>query len=306
MQDEPRETEAALTAALTGLVEGEHPSPELRDRIATATPPRRVTPRLLSAAVAAAVLVVALLAVVVTTDSDENADIATAPVPTDVEKPDVLGERVIREPSTATTVPSGTTDASADQDADSDDDADDGQLPPPGPTVVPAPSATETKTAASAPKPTPTTTAAPACRNSTDPACGEFRWDPAPRNQPATLTVTAPDRTIVVDEQVELALDMSDPDGRVTLACYSVSLDRPGLSTGSCAAENHDCPERYGPWSPPAGQPSSAGATTVVEFHEPGTYTVTVDVAPADGCDNVDPYRSGARTSITVEVQPAS
>ena len=302
MQDEPRETEAALTAALTGLVEGEHPSPELRDRIATATPPRRVTPRLLSAAVAAAVLVVALLAVVLTAGSDDDTDIATAPVPTSEDEPDVLGERVVREPSTAT-VPSGTTDAGADQDAD--EDADDGQLPPPGPTVVPAPSPTETKTAAPAPKPTPTT-AAPACRNSTDPACGEFRWDPAPRNQPATLTVTAPDRAIVVDEQVELALDMSDPDGRVTLACYSVSLDRPGLSTGSCAAENHDCPERYGPWSPPAGQPSSAGTTTVVEFHEPGTYTVTVDVAPADGCDNVDPYRSGARTSITVEVQAAA
>ncbi len=142
------------------------------------------------------------------------------------------------------------------------------------------------------------------CRNSTDPACGPFRWDPAPVDRPATLKIVPQSSPIVAGRQVSLLLTVSDPDGAASLDCFSVSLNRPGLSSGACSVVNPDtCPARYGPWNPPAAKPSQATTDTIVEFDESGTYVITVSVSRADGCDNVDPYRSGVTSSITVEVQ---
>ena len=68
----------------------------------------------------------------------------------------------------------------------------------PGLVGLPLTGATTTAPAATAPTPTPDTTTAPGaptttlpCRNSTDPACGPFRWDPAPApNQPVAVSYT--------------------------------------------------------------------------------------------------------------------
>ena len=294
MEDDRDDAEPTLSAALTDLVQGEEPSPELRARVAAGLPTgaRRTRPQLLAVAVAAALVVAALVVAVLDTGSGDDADLATAPdeTTTTLTEPEVLGERVERRPAAGTTTdPSGataTTEAAAVV------------------TTVAPPPTTAAAVAPPASQPAAAPTTAP-CRNSTDPACGPFRWEPTPQNEPATLTVTPPDGPIVAGEQVELLLEMTDPDGKVTLACYTVNLDRPGLATGSCASELHDCPERYGAWTPPPPQPDRAESITVVEFHETGTYTVEVDVTRADGCDNVDPYRSGARTTITVEVVAA-
>ena len=292
MEDERDDIEPSLSAALADLVDGEEPSPELRTRVAAGIPvgARRTRPQLLAVGVAAALVVAALVVAVLDTGSGDDADIATAPddVTTTRPEPEVLGESVERRPAAGTTTdPSGDTTTT-------------------GPaavvtTVAPPPTTAGAVAPPSEQPPAAPTTTAP-CRNSTDPACGPFRWEPTPQNEPATLTVTPPDGPIVAGEQVELLLEMSDPDGRVTLGCYTVNLDRPGLATGSCVVEDFVCPERYGAWTPPPPEPDRAEAVTVVEFHETGTYTVDVDVTRADGCDNVDPYRSGARTSITVEV----
>ncbi len=156
------------------------------------------------------------------------------------------------------------------------------------------------------PQVTSSTGAAPGpgtCRDSLDRACGAFRWDPAPADRPATLTATLPDGPILVDRAHELTLVVSDPDGRVDLQCYSVSTDRPALTLGTCVQENPGpCPERYGPWTPPAPEPHEDRTTTVIRFQRTGTYVVDVAVPAVPGCDNVEPFRSEASTRLVIDV----
>jgi len=75
---------------------------------------------------------------------------------------------------------------------------------------------------APAPRPVPTTAApAPSCRNSTDAACGEFRWDPAPAaNQPMTVTwqpATEPGSVMVVSLRYNSTPGATQPD--LEIAC---------------------------------------------------------------------------------------
>lgn len=256
----------------------------------------RVRRRAPSAAAVLVVLGTVLLVIGLATGDEGPTELATDPdatvtstAPSPTDEPEVLGDATRRDPGDDGAVDDGpgTTDA-------------------PSPGTVASPTTTSGAPATTAPAttaPTTTTTAAP-CLNSTDPACGPFRWEPQPSNRPASLTVRTPP-TVVAGEAAPLELQMSDPDGPVTLSCYSVALDRPGASTGTCVAEPLECPDRYGPWRPPAPQPGSATTTTEVTFDESGTYTVTVSVSRPDGCDTVDPYRSGATAQLTVEVQPA-
>ena len=283
MTEDRNELEATLAQSLASLVDGANPSPDLRERVADgmAASPARSRRRYVPAAAAAAIVLIALLTAVLGGGSgDDDMNVATDPSPSTTDAPQVLGDRVTRTPTETTT-----DDTVAET------------------TTTTTTAATVATTVVVAPVVTAPPTTARVCRFSTDPACGPFYWDPAPVNQPATLTVTAPD-DIVAGEQVRLSLAMTD-DGRVTLDCFSVNLSPDtGLSTGSCVTEKVECPARYGPWTP-VPQSGHAESDTVVSFDEPGTYQVRVDVQPADGCDNVDPYRSGASTTITVEVGPA-
>ena len=283
MTEDRDDLEQTLAHSLTALVDGVSPSPDLRERVADAMAagPSSSRRRYVPAAAAAAILAIALLAAVFGGGSGgDDKDVATDPSPSTTDAPQVLGDQVTRTPTETTTddTVAETTTTTA--------------VAAVAPTVAPAPTDTA-----------PPTTAL-VCHYSTDPACGPFYWDPAPANHPATLTVTAPD-DIVAGEQVQLSLTMTD-DGRVTLDCFVVNLSPDtGLSTGTCSQPSTiECPQRYGPWTP-VPQEGRAESTTVVAFDEPGTYQVTVQVQPAQGCDNVDPYRSGATTTITVEVAPA-
>ena len=288
--DEPRDpvTELALTAALADLVAGEQPAEDVRERVADGlaadTALRR---RWIPLAAAAAVVAIAVLGAVVGLGPDDgDTDIATVPSPTTEPEPEVLGDRIEREP-TATTTTSTT-----------------------APAVIAATTTTTVVDAPAPPAPLATSppTTAPVCRNSTDPACGAFRWDPAPADRPATLTITPQAGPIVAGQRVDFTLAMSDPDGPVTLAEWDIAVNPGTAQYGSSSTVERPpaCPARYGPWTPPPPNGGEASTLTNILFEQPGTYTITVDVRPAAGCDNVDPYRSGARRTITVEVEPAA
>ena len=157
--------EATLAHSLRDLVDGEHPSDDLRTNVLegiTATPARPRF-RLVPAAAAAALVVVALLgAVVMAGSDDDDMDVATDPAPSTTEAPQVLGDQVTRVP--------------------------DGSIPPQ--TTVPATIAPTTTTApavtttvAPAVAPAPPTTAAPAPRPAPAPA-------PAPAPEPTTGSIT--------------------------------------------------------------------------------------------------------------------
>jgi hypothetical protein len=147
---------------------------------------------------------------------------------------------------------------------------------------------------------TTTTASKPSCRNSTEPSCGAFRWDPDPGpNQPATGTVTATQSA--PGQPVSFRVQASDPDAEPVAICNisfgdgnNVVCDpRPRMDPSSC-------PKQYGPWTPPAAQRGELD-TTNEHTYQPGKYDVSFDVRSAmNDCNN--PYASTVTLTATVVV----
>ena len=281
--------ETRLSDELHELVDDAHPSPQLRARLGAGLRYRRRRAAVPIRAVAAAVVALALFGVgvaVATTGEDADGSVTVAAQVDDGERTAERDDP--RPPATSTTT-----------------------VAPESPVVTepqPDPVPDEPEVLSGSVAPTPTTAAPPAepaCRNSTDPACGPFRWDPAPTNRPATLSASV-EGPVYAGESFAVALVMSDPDGAVEFDCVLVEHDGPGIEVGSCGpVENTECPDRYGPWTPPAPKGGQGSTSASIMIDEPGTYTVTARVSSYSACANVDPYRSDATSTIDVEVLPA-
>jgi len=141
--------------------------------------------------------------------------------------------------------------------------------------------------------PPPTTVpAGPTCRNSTDPACGDFRWDPQPApNQAITAAFVDAPQTVTAGEAATFTVAWSDPDA--PLEYDNFSADGVGLAM-PCAME-----PRYGPWTPPDAVAGSGELTYTHTFTEPGTYTVVVSIGTGQ-CGS--PYADTATRELTVTV----
>lgn len=174
----------------------------------------------------------------------------------------------------------------------------------PATTVAATPGGTEPT---APPRTAPATTATPTlvCRNSTDPACGPFRWDPALLpDQPLVASFTKAPTTAVAGQPVAFEVSWSDGDAKLTYDRFSTD----GTSLGSACS----MVPRYGPWTPPervAGSGTLAYGTT---FAGPGTYTVAVTLgtggAPGEIPRTVEcspPYGGAARIETTVTVTAA-
>lgn len=140
--------------------------------------------------------------------------------------------------------------------------------------------------------------AGPTCLNSTDPACGDFRWDPQPApNQPIEGGFTEAPATAVVGETVTFAVEWADPDAAYVADYFST--DGVGLGI-ACTQEVR----RFGAWTPPAAAPDSGVLVYSHAFDAPGTYEVIVSIQTAadasSTCD--DPYASVANLSHTITV----
>ena len=166
--------------------------------------------------------------------------------------------------------------------------------------TVPSPPTTQAVVPSTAPPSTrATTTAAPpttrSCRNSDDPACGTFRWDPAPGpNQPLVASFSKAPATAVAGQPVTFEVTWSDGDAGLTFDRFS--FDGTGLAS-ACSL-----PPRHGPWSPPAVVPSS-GTLPYTQTFAPGTYTIRVELGTA-GCDS--PYGSETAITTTLTVTAAA
>jgi len=190
---------------------------------------------------------------------------------TSTRRTEVLGTLIERDavdpatPSTSETTPPPSTTA-----------------PPPAPVAPPSP------------LPPPPTTLS--CVQSTDPACGPFRWEPAPAaNQP--LTLTAEDAALTAGTTTVLLVHWDDPDAQLVWTDNDID--------GAMLADPCQMERRYGPWTPP---PPDGGSGTIELAYtapaEPGTYVITV-IAATGGCDGYHPYHSDATTTITVTVEQA-
>jgi hypothetical protein len=149
---------------------------------------------------------------------------------------------------------------------------------------------------------TTTTTAKPLCRNSTDPRCGSFRWDPDPGpNQPATGQLSWTQST-GTDHKVSFRVVANDPDANPIQTChvsYGDSINE--VCDPRPAVDPNFCPKQYGPWTPPTAQKGDVDTTIEHTYSQPGRYDVSFEVRSAmNDCNN--PYASTATLTATVIV----
>jgi hypothetical protein len=139
-----------------------------------------------------------------------------------------------------------------------------------------------------------TSTLPPGCRNSHDPACGPFYWDPEPApNQPLTVSfIDVPSTWDLADgRSVPVSFAWNDPDGWLTY--YVFSTDGSPVSRGACDPA-------YGPWTPPPPAPGQGVQLAGdISFGEPGTYELVLAVGTM-GC--WFPQRSDVLLTATIEV----
>ena len=178
--------------------------------------------------------------------------------------------------------------------------------------MVPTTAASTTATTAT-PSPPPTTTAPPApttttttpCRNSTDPACGPFSWDPAPGPYEVEVYAVSTPVAARVGEPVTFAVEYVDPAGTDAQgACLNWYVSDPGVvNTSSCEVINPSCP-RTGPHDPPAPSEDRILLERSITFETAGEHEVSIGgnigTHLADGCES--PYRNTFTRTFTVVV----
>lgn len=170
---------------------------------------------------------------------------------------------------------------------------------------VPRPTTAPTTRAATSPTtrppgPTSSTATTRPCRNSSEPACGPFRWDPPlPPNQPITVKVSYLPTAPRAGETVTFSVTVDDPDG-------SRIVDRDGLGndygdgTSTVRPNAHvDCFERFGPWIPDPPEPFHADLTFRHVYKVAGTYTVAFPFKTLGDC-TYGPSEAVATATITV------
>lgn len=147
------------------------------------------------------------------------------------------------------------------------------------------------------------------CRDSLDPACGPFRWDPQPDNGPLTVKVTVLTPHPTAGEPVQLKVVIADPDARVDTECFTTQSFGDDTPSGSCIADYPGCPEpkRYGPWTPPAKRIDHR-ELLLTHTYDAGRYTATFGYySMGVSCMTYpDPYGSSGTGTATFTVAPAT
>lgn len=145
-----------------------------------------------------------------------------------------------------------------------------------------------------------TTTAVIECRNSEDPSCGPFFWDPAPApDQPLSVRATHSPAEPRAGEAITFHVVAEDPDSRI-LRSFNI-VER--YSDGTGGAWRHvlvSCIARFGLWDAPQPEPDRYETTFTHAFREPGTYEATFGFESSGSCGH--PYGSEGETTVTVVV----
>jgi hypothetical protein len=156
------------------------------------------------------------------------------------------------------------------------------------------------------------------CVNSTDPRCGDFRWDPAPPAQELahidSVEVDPPHP--VVGQEVTITVHWSDPNADIFVGPLEI-CDGQGPG-GVCLAASVAAPPchgtAYGPWTLPPARPGAGTFVGRFTYHTAGTFTWLLDGFTEssafgefhrdhDACVR-DPYESGLGASDSITVLP--
>jgi hypothetical protein len=182
--------------------------------------------------------------------------------------------------------------------------------PLPTPTTVPAgvvtavhtaPALGATTTTVRRAVPAPAPAQAKPCRNSYDPACGPFRWDPSPgSNAPLTVTVSPQSQQVKAGTEVNFHVVADDPDAKID-RCYAVDFG--DGQRGSTCPPPAACQTPYGPWSPPAKVHDhyEIDVKHTYATARPDAYVASFQVQSHSFC-NPDPYGGSGQAPATVKV----
>jgi hypothetical protein len=124
------------------------------------------------------------------------------------------------------------------------------------------------------------------CRNSFNPLCGDFHWDPAVSDTPGTLGLEMTPEHPKVGEEVTFVFTAADPDSPLSAACGIPGYDF-GDGTNNFAEQQEcartswpHCQPAYGPWDPPEPRPGHLEAELKHTFTQAGFYNVLIGVPP--------------------------
>lgn len=148
---------------------------------------------------------------------------------------------------------------------------------------------------------TATTTTTKACRNSPDPACGPFRWDPEPVNRPMVVEASFSPQVPKVGEEVVFTVRVRDDGPVASGGCLNYQSYGDGTNSPRCTIACVPPPE-YGPWDPPPPDNASIVETFRHTYSDPGTFTAEFVYSGASCIPN--PYRSGGKAAVQVTVTP--
>jgi len=179
--------------------------------------------------------------------------------------------------------------------------------PAPGTTVVPT-TAPEPTTPTAPPVTTPpsepattTPTTALVCRNSSDPACGPFRYDPPLENEPLEVRVVSvtPSEPHAGD-RVTFRLHARDADSFLGPDDFCGTINYGDDLVSSCIADCVGEPMRYGAWDPPPARPSERTYELEHVYDAAGSFTAQFTL-PADLCG---PRPAEESVKVRIEVLP--
>jgi hypothetical protein len=146
-----------------------------------------------------------------------------------------------------------------------------------------------------------TTTTAPACRNSYDPKCGPFRWDPDPGpNAPLTVTVTPASQNAPAGQEVTFHIVAKDPDAKIDRGCFVIEF---GDDDKHPTCPSPTCQTPYGPWTPPAkvADQVEVDIKHVYTTARQEPYTANFQYRSMSFC-SPDPYGGTGSTTAKVQV----
>ena len=153
-----------------------------------------------------------------------------------------------------------------------------------------------------------TTTASPECRQSTDPHCGPFRWEPEPTKSPLTVQVSVVTADPEAGKPVQFKVVVDELDTNIDKGCFGYSGT--GIESSDCMPSRPGCsgkPTAYGPWEPPEKIGDHFEMTPSRTYDKPGTYTLTYTFRTGwPGCVpwwQKDPYVNSGTGSVTFTVR---
>ena len=155
-------------------------------------------------------------------------------------------------------------------------------------------------------EPPAATTTTTVCRNSTNPACGPFRWEPAPfPNQRLAVRVMREPFDVAVGEPVTWRVEGEDSDAQVVWCqVYDLGDGTTMGTVGSFCGNGPGCTgRRFGPWSPPSTKAGSYHYEVAHTYAAAGTYTARFFVYSEDGGE-CHPYGNQETVTVAVSVSP--